>query len=98
MKFHNRPSAPISDSFTHLPTSLPHMNDPDSDELEIEEAEEPEIIKVRVTGIDWQKGVANTSRIPEFTERLVRLPIPETLPDPNSMHIFVQFQVILALT
>lgn len=68
------------------------MNDPD-DDPEIEETDEPEVIKVRVAGVDWQKGLANSSRIPDVTERLVRLPIPETRPDPNSMHIFVQFQV-----
>lgn len=94
MKASSRPVASISDSFTYLPTSLPHLNDPDADDLESKEPDEPEVIKVKVTGVDWQKGTANaSSRDPEMTERNVRLPIPESLPAPNSMHIFVQFQV-----
>ncbi|KAH9284364.1 hypothetical protein ECG_02551 [Echinococcus granulosus] len=94
MKNSNRPSQSVVESFTHLPTSLPHISDVD-DDPEIEDTEELNVIKVRVTGIDWPKGMANASRLPGATGRLVRLPIPETLPDPNSMHIFVQFQEFL---
>lgn len=92
IKTSNRPSQSRVEPFTHLPTSLPHISDVD-DDPEIEDAEEPNIIKVRVAGIDWPKGMANETRLPDATGRLVRLPIPETLPNPNSMHIFVQFQV-----
>ncbi|VDM16303.1 unnamed protein product [Hydatigera taeniaeformis] len=92
MRASNRPPQSVVESFTHLPTSLPHIGDVEDDH-EVKDAEEPNVIKVRVASIDWSKGMANTTRLPDDTGRLVRLPIPETLPNPNSMHIFVQFQV-----
>ncbi|VDD81735.1 unnamed protein product [Mesocestoides corti] len=88
----NRFSSSISEPYPQNPTSLPHLGDSDN-YLEIEETEEPDYIKIKVASIDWPKGVGNMTAAPDLKGRLVRLPIPENLPDPNSMHVFVQFQV-----
>ena len=88
----NRPAQPLAETITHLPTSMPYMNEAD-DVIDIEESEELDVIKVRVASVDWLRGHTNSSRMPDAVGRLVRLPVPEAPPDPNSMHIFVQFQV-----
>ncbi len=84
-----RPSAP---TFAAHNTGA-HLNDPDDDLDTIVDAEEPDHIKVRVASADWPKGFPNASVHTDPKGRVVKLHIPETLPDPNSMHIFVQFQV-----
>lgn len=93
------PGAAGTESFTHLPTSdtstMTGAGEEDLDFLADDE-DEPEAIKIRVVSVEWPRGLpSNSTAIPDVVGRLVRLPIPKTLPDPNSMHIFVQFQVRL---
>ncbi len=50
------------------------------------------VIRARVLQMDWHvSGQNHTTTTPKNS--LVKLPIPSAVPDPNSMHTFVQFQV-----
>lgn len=89
----NIPLPPHIDHSQHLQSSLLHLSDPEDEITGTDIEEEPNFIKVKVAGVDWPSGFTNITPISDPTGREGKLPIPENPPDPNSMYIFVNFQV-----